>query len=97
MEYTGLTFAGKGCRQGVHQNHRLDIPVCTTVDCEAVIRQLNLYMRLTVSPHLTLIMPVRYSIQDLILWEVFVSCFYIEDGIYPKSHEGVRSFVGAKP
>ena len=72
-EYTGLTFAGKGYRQGVHQNHRLDIPVCTPIDCEAVIRQLKLYM--------PLIMPVRYSIQDLLLWEVFVSCFYIEDGI----------------
>ena len=85
MEYTGPDFARKGCRQGVHQNHWLDIPVCTPIDCEAVVRQLNLYM--------CLIMPVGYIIQELLFWEVFVSCFYIENGIQPKSHEGVCSFV----
>ena len=72
-EYTGPAFAGKVCRQVVHQNHWLDIPVCTPIDCEAVLRQLNLYVHL--------IMPFRHSIQKLLLWVVFVSCFYIEDGI----------------
>ena len=84
-EYTGPVFAGKGCRRGVHQKHRLDIRVCTPIDSKAVFRQLKLYMHL--------ITPDRHSIQELLLWKVLVSCFYIEDGMQPESHELVRSFL----